>query len=344
MAVWCRSRAAVRRKRCCASFNEKKQTSFSAGLSGCLPRAQVRPCAERFWLCCSSGGTHPAREHTPFQPHIPMARRSTPVALLLNLHAASAAALSSAGSAAGSAAGAASTGGSAAGSAPAPLRLTVGAGPTLPLPHIWENTGWCPPDSQSSALAMANYSLQEASWQQHAFIAAVPNRGIKYVPCTACTSCPHEPLPNAADRDQVRAHPQPAQPDHDQFRRRRRAPDPARRLQLVAARLDAGHDRGRAQAADRVRDYGQPEDVAGLPRRRVHILEGAGAARGLAQHGQGAGEPLHRAVRRGGRGVLALRDGPHSSPLFSRGSAKSQRSCCCWRLRSGTSPTTPATP
>ena len=56
-----------------------------------------------------------------------------------------------------------------------------GGGPTLPLPHIWENTGWCPPDSQSSALAMANYSLQEASWQQHAFIAAVPNRGLKYV-------------------------------------------------------------------------------------------------------------------------------------------------------------------
>ena len=89
-----------------------------------------------------------------------MARRS--VLLLLGLHAASAAP-------------------SSAGSAPAPLRLTVGAGPTLPLPHIWENTGWCPPDSQSSALAMANYSLQEASWQQHALIAAVPNRGLKYV-------------------------------------------------------------------------------------------------------------------------------------------------------------------
>lgn len=61
------------------------------------------------------------------------------------------------------------------------LRVRVAAGPTLPLLHIWENTGWCPPDSQSSALAMANYSLQEASWQQHALIAAVPNRGLKYV-------------------------------------------------------------------------------------------------------------------------------------------------------------------
>lgn len=49
------------------------------------------------------------------------------------------------------------------------------------LDHIWEATGWCPPDSQSSALAMFNYSIQEANWQNHAFISAVPNSGIKYV-------------------------------------------------------------------------------------------------------------------------------------------------------------------
>ena len=48
-------------------------------------------------------------------------------------------------------------------------------------PHIWENTGWCPPDMKSSAQAMHTFSMQEANWQNHAFIAAVPNRGLKYV-------------------------------------------------------------------------------------------------------------------------------------------------------------------
>ena len=52
-----------------------------------------------------------------------------------------------------------------------------------PFPHIWEATGWCPPDATSSALvlAMHNYTVQEASWQNHAFIRAVPNQGLKYV-------------------------------------------------------------------------------------------------------------------------------------------------------------------
>ena len=68
--------------------------------------------------------------------------------------------------------------------AAAAQRLTLkvdGSAPGLPFPKIWEATGWCPPDATSSALAMHNYSVQEANWQNHAFIAAVPNQGLKYV-------------------------------------------------------------------------------------------------------------------------------------------------------------------
>jgi hypothetical protein len=68
-----------------------------------------------------------------------------------------------------------------------PLRVAVASAPAgsskleKRFDHIWENTGWCPPDATSSAQAMHNYSMQEASWQNHAFISAVPNRGLKYV-------------------------------------------------------------------------------------------------------------------------------------------------------------------
>ena len=51
----------------------------------------------------------------------------------------------------------------------------------LAFPHPWEATGWCSPDQQGSPDAMATYALQEASWQNHAFIGAVPNGGIKVV-------------------------------------------------------------------------------------------------------------------------------------------------------------------
>jgi L-iduronidase len=64
-----------------------------------------------------------------------------------------------------------------------PLRLAVdtAAGAHQPFPHIWEATGWCPPDMEGSALAMHNYSMQEASWQNHALIRAVPNQGLRLV-------------------------------------------------------------------------------------------------------------------------------------------------------------------
>ena len=65
-------------------------------------------------------------------------------------------------------------------------RTTVVVDPTspsgaTPLHHIWENTGWCPPDMDASPAFTAAYATQEASWQNHAWIAAVPNRGIKNV-------------------------------------------------------------------------------------------------------------------------------------------------------------------
>lgn len=60
------------------------------------------------------------------------------------------------------------------------LSLDLGAAP-VPLPHVWEATGWCPPDSQASPEDTHAFATQEASWQNHAFIAAVPNKGIKYV-------------------------------------------------------------------------------------------------------------------------------------------------------------------
>jgi len=67
----------------------------------------------------------------------------------------------------------------------APLRVAVGSASERSelkrFDHIWENTGWCPPDATSSAEAMHNFSMQEANWQNHAFISAVPNRGLKYV-------------------------------------------------------------------------------------------------------------------------------------------------------------------
>lgn len=47
------------------------------------------------------------------------------------------------------------------------------------LDRYWVNSGWCPPDSTSSAAAMSAYALQEASWQNHALAAAVPNGGIR---------------------------------------------------------------------------------------------------------------------------------------------------------------------
>ena len=68
--------------------------------------------------------------------------------------------------------------------AAAQLTLKVDAGPSsggLPFPKIWENTGWCPPNFVMSAPEMHDFSVQEASWQNHAFIAAVPNQGLKYV-------------------------------------------------------------------------------------------------------------------------------------------------------------------
>ena len=56
--------------------------------------------------------------------------------------------------------------------------LTIEPVASSQLDHIWEATGWCPPDSRSSARAMFDYAVQEASWQNYAFIAAVPNQGV----------------------------------------------------------------------------------------------------------------------------------------------------------------------
>lgn len=55
------------------------------------------------------------------------------------------------------------------------------AQPSLPLLHSWAATGWCPPDSSANAVDTHAFAMQEASWQNHAFIAAVPNRGIRVV-------------------------------------------------------------------------------------------------------------------------------------------------------------------
>jgi len=52
---------------------------------------------------------------------------------------------------------------------------------STPLVHMWENTGWCPPDMDSTPAFTAAYATQEANWQNHAWIAAVPNKGIKNV-------------------------------------------------------------------------------------------------------------------------------------------------------------------
>ena len=41
--------------------------------------------------------------------------------------------------------------------------------------------GWCPPNADMTARDTWAFAVQEASWQNHAFIASVPNRGIKFV-------------------------------------------------------------------------------------------------------------------------------------------------------------------
>ena len=41
------------------------------------------------------------------------------------------------------------------------LSVTVdAAGARTPLPHVWEATGWCPPDAEASSNGMAAYAMQ----------------------------------------------------------------------------------------------------------------------------------------------------------------------------------------
>jgi L-iduronidase len=60
------------------------------------------------------------------------------------------------------------------------VALTPNA-PSRSLPRSWEATGWCSPNQVGSAEEMSAYALQEANWQNHAFIGSVPNAGIKVV-------------------------------------------------------------------------------------------------------------------------------------------------------------------
>ena len=52
--------------------------------------------------------------------------------------------------------------------------------PPPPFDHFWRASGWCPPGNKSAA-AIAAYALEESSWQNHALVAAVPNRGIEFM-------------------------------------------------------------------------------------------------------------------------------------------------------------------
>jgi hypothetical protein len=59
--------------------------------------------------------------------------------------------------------------------------INISFADTKPLDHFWRSTGWCPPDGRAASEPMETYALQDASWLNHAWIAAVPNNGIKYV-------------------------------------------------------------------------------------------------------------------------------------------------------------------
>eukprot|EP00038_Savillea_parva_P011472 m.197777 g.197777 ORF g.197777 m.197777 type:complete len:726 (+) comp20217_c0_seq1:47-2224(+) len=48
----------------------------------------------------------------------------------------------------------------------------------VPLPKIWRATGWCPPLPLRD---MPSYVNTESTWQNHAFIAALPRQGIEYI-------------------------------------------------------------------------------------------------------------------------------------------------------------------
>ena len=63
---------------------------------------------------------------------------------------------------------------------PPQLELSF-ADESQPFEHVWRFTGWCPPDANGTPDGIAKYAMQPASWQSHAWLAAVPHRGLGLV-------------------------------------------------------------------------------------------------------------------------------------------------------------------